>query len=182
MVAGVDYYVGLPPGTALADPTTAPLPGGCTVQGSNVTCSSSNVTVSGYDFSLYGGMQLEFESGTTNITVEGNKFGVGANCTTPVSFDDAGGQVSVLHNSFDGAGALCGNGLDLGALISGFYDDGSTLTLEYNVFSNAPEDVTDNGGATTGAAAIVERYNLISMAGWLLRTADIIVTPCSVKA
>ena len=89
-------------------------------------------------------MMLEIDGGASNVTIAHNTFGVGSSCVTPLRIDGPAGPVVVRTNTFDGAGGLCSGGLNLDGLIFGTYRDGSTLTLEYNEFSNIPEDGTDN--------------------------------------
>ena len=56
MVAGVDYALGIQPGTVLQDPSTIDIPGVTVDTASHkVTVSRNNATISGIDFSLGGG-------------------------------------------------------------------------------------------------------------------------------
>jgi hypothetical protein len=164
-VAGVDYAVGVPAGTLL-DPTTAALPAGCTLGGTTVTCKQANTTVSGYDFSLHGGIQFNVVSTATNIQVTGNKFAIGPSCRDPVIIMSIAGSDVFSHNTLNGAGSLCDNKLVWGTMLSLTYATGSTLTIEYNEFYNTPQDVTDNSGPRPGTASIVERYNLFYLQGY----------------
>jgi len=69
---GVDYYVGIPSGTVLRDPTNgANLPTGATFSGHTVKVTGCNVTLDGFDFTLHGGTAL-----VINVT--------GTGCTTTV--------------------------------------------------------------------------------------------------
>jgi len=164
-VAGVDYSVGVAPGTLL-DPSEEPLPAGCSYSRNIVTCQQSNTVLSGYDFSLHKGIQLIVGGGATNVTIRDNKFALGPNCKDPVININAGGFVMFSHNSIDGNGALCGNRLVFGSLINGVYRDGATLTVDYNLFYDTPVDITDNRGPDMGAARIVNRYNLFYLQGF----------------
>src|SRR5882724_5655299 len=78
-VAGVDYAVGYASGTTLRDPSTISM-AGVTVDKVNhvIDISGSNITLSGYDFSLNGGWGVSINSGN-NVTVENSKFVVGSN-------------------------------------------------------------------------------------------------------
>ena len=73
-VAGVDYYVGVPNGTTLQDPTTATLPAGAAYSASShtVTVSGSNVTLNGFDFSLHNQTALVISG--ANVTIENSYF------------------------------------------------------------------------------------------------------------
>src|SRR4051812_12397732 len=63
-VAGVDYYVGAPSGTALKNPATISTSGVSVNAGAHIiTVSGSNVMLDGYDFSLNGGWQINIVSG-----------------------------------------------------------------------------------------------------------------------
>ena len=55
-VAGVDYAVGVPTGTALKDPSTISMAGVSVNTTTRVVdITGSNITLNGYDFSLHGG-------------------------------------------------------------------------------------------------------------------------------
>src|SRR3954468_17404608 len=58
-VAGVDYYVGTPIGTVLKDPTSISMAGVSVDKSAHIIrVGGSNVTLSGYDFGLNGGWQV----------------------------------------------------------------------------------------------------------------------------
>jgi hypothetical protein len=169
-VAGVDYYVGVPSGAALADPSTN-APAGCTFSSgsSQLACSGSNIVVKGFDFSLNGGMKL-YITGSNNV-VSGNKFALAPNCSDPLVYFsiDAGATLTISQNSFDGGGAACINNskFTFGAMIfSNRYKDSSTLVLEYNYVYNTPQHVIENYGAPTKAARLVMRYNVFNEVGY----------------
>jgi hypothetical protein len=132
-VAGVDYYVGAPAG-ALLDPTTQ-VPAGCGYNQSTktVSCNGSNMTVSGYDFSLNGGIMLNI-SGANNV-VSGNKFAVAPNCVGPLIYftTSSNSTLKITKNTFDGGGGACSN-VPFGTSLYGLYGDGSVVTVQYNYF------------------------------------------------
>ncbi len=163
-VAGVDYYAGLPCGTTLADPSTAPLPTGCTYAASTVSCSGDGITIRGFDFSLHGGMQVSFSMGN-DFTVTSNRFGIGNTCLSPIMIDSAGGTVTITNNTIDGASGLCS--LEFNGLVVGTnYQAGATELVEYNILSNVPEDGLDLNGPATGSASLVAKYNIWSVVGF----------------
>ena len=104
--------------------------------------------------------------GVSSITITGNKFSLGTGCNDPVVNIAAGGSVLFSHNTMDGEGPLCAGSITWGAMVNGVYAANAVLTLEYNLFYNTPQDVTDNRGPNSGAASIVERYNLFYLQGF----------------
>jgi hypothetical protein len=165
-VAGVDYYVGAPTGTALKDPATA-APKGCSYKPSSndLQCNGSNLIISGYDFSLHGGARVTITG--SNNSVIGNNFALAPKCQDPlINFTiNAGATLNISQNSFDGGGATCTN-LVFGSIIFGSYGSGSTATVQYNYFYKTPQDVIDNGGPKSGSANLVMQYNLINIQGF----------------
>jgi hypothetical protein len=164
-VAGVDYHVGLGAGTPLKDPSTATLPSGCSYSAPTVSCSGKGITLAGFDFSLHGGMKLVMNGAGDTIT--GNNFALAPSCSDPViDFTvSAGSSITINYNDFDGGGSSCGT-LVFGTMLNGKYGNGSTSTVEYNVFGNTPQDVLDAAGPSTGAAAYVLEYNLFYVDGF----------------
>jgi hypothetical protein len=158
-VAGVDYYVGVPQGLTLLDPTTASLPSGCTYDGSQyVTCSGANITISGYDFSLHTPTLLVGTvSGT--LTVTNNKFAFGANCTDPVV--NVTGNLTLTHNTIDGtAGYGCDLSQGFGSFVNENIPIGGSFTAEYNYFEHIPQDGFDMNSPASGTETTVIKYNL----------------------
>ena len=164
-VAGVDYPVGVPAG-ALKDPSIAALPAGCGYAYNVVTCRQGNVVISGYDFSLHGEIQLAVTSGIANVSITGNKFSLGTACNDPVISINAGGQVNIAHNTFDGGGALCSRNLVYGTIINGNYPNATNVNIEYNNFYNTPQDAIDSRGPSSGAASFTTKYNLFYLQGF----------------
>jgi hypothetical protein len=154
-VAGVDYYVGTPSGAVLKDPSTISM-AGVTVDKSAhiVTVSASNVTLSGYDFGLGGGWQVNVVNNANNVTIQNSRFQVGANDLMPIQAY-YGGTINVLNNTFDG-GAKAGSS----ATAMVFTGNGGAR-IEYNRFSNFPNDGID----ITHDGKYVVQYNLFDTMG-----------------
>ncbi|QPF86525.1 hypothetical protein IC762_09680 [Bradyrhizobium genosp. L] len=154
-VAGVDYYVGTPSGTALKDPATISM-AGVSVDKSNhiVTVSNSNVTLNGYDFGLSGGWQVNVVNNANNVTIENSSFKVGANNLMPIQAY-YGGTINVLNNTFDGGAS---GGSSVNAMV--FTGNGGA-TIEYNRFTNFPDDGVD----ITHDGNYVVQYNVFDSMG-----------------
>lgn len=163
-VAGVDYHVGVPSNVTLRDPATEPLPAGCSYNAGLVTCTKDNTVISGYDFSLHE-VRLYIPSGVSGTIITNNKFGIGPACKDPLIDIRNAHSTTISHNSFDGAGPLCPS-LQFGTLIFSVYPARAVSTVEYNEFSNIPDDVLDYGGPSSGAASIILRYNLFYIQGY----------------
>jgi hypothetical protein len=77
-VAGVDYAVGVPSGTALKDPSQIAMAGvSVNTAAHTVTVTGNNVVLNGYDFSRAGGWGVIVQG--ANDTVENSNFVVGPN-------------------------------------------------------------------------------------------------------
>jgi hypothetical protein len=162
-VAGVDYRVGLPPTTTLTDWQSLSGPG-ITV---NTTAmppyvrveNTSNVVISGVDFSLHGGAYLFFVN-SPNPTVVSSYF-AGTNLKTILSYviyaDANSPGLTVSYNTIVGAGAGSGSAL-VGATGNG------TTTLTYNWLKNFPQHVLQQN-TQSGTDSIVYKYNLIEKGG-----------------
>src|SRR4051812_28221359 len=96
-VAGVDYYVGTPSGTVLKDPTSISMAGVSVDKSAHIiSVSGSNVTLSGYDFGLNGGWQVNVINNANNVTIQNSHFQVGANDLMPIQAY-YGGTINVLN-------------------------------------------------------------------------------------
>jgi len=141
-VAGVDYYVGTPSGTALKAPTTISIIGVSVDKSAHIIrVSGSNVTLSGYDFGLNGGWQVNVVNNANNVTIQNSQFQVGTNNLMPIQ-DYYGGTINVLNNTFDGGAS---HGSSVNAMV---FTGSGGATIEYNRFTNFPNDgidVTRNG-------------------------------------
>jgi len=128
-VAGVDYAVGYSSGTTLSNPSTISMAGVSVDQANHIiNVSGSNVTLSGYDFSLDGGWGVSVNGGS-NITIENSKFVVGSNGNTPIYVSQNASNVTVQNNLIDGAGSSSQ------MLIAA--DGAGTTTIQYNMIQNA---------------------------------------------
>jgi hypothetical protein len=163
-VAGVDYHVGAPSDVRLRDPAIEALPAGCVYKAGLVTCTKDNTIISGYDFSFHE-VRLYIPSGVSGTIITNNRFGIGPACKDPLIDIRNAGSTTISHNSFEGAGPLCSN-LQFGTLIFSVYPAGAVSTVEYNEFSNIPEDVLQYAGPPAGAASIILRYNLFYIQGY----------------
>src|SRR5262249_49912615 len=165
-VAGVDYAVGIKSGITLRDPT----PGGvldpalaalgCSLSGANIFVNASNVTISGWDFSLHGGYSLKIEG--DNDTVANNRFALGANhaaVTDLIGID--GNNATIIYNDLNGNGlinAYIGRGLiDAGG--------GGTTTIEYNSIMNAYSENIVLASFDPSGVGLVLQYNVIGNMG-----------------
>ena len=74
MVAGVDYAVGVPSGTALQNPLTINTPGVSADTARHlIRVEGNNITLSGYDFT---GWTVYVTSGSQNTTIQNSYFGL----------------------------------------------------------------------------------------------------------
>lgn len=155
-VAGVDYYVGIPQGMALSDPTTAPLPTGCAYDGKQYVRCSGSGTVQGYDFSLHSPTLLT-TSGTWTIT--NNKFAFGSNCIDPVV--SASGSLVLTHNTLDGtAGFGCNLSQGTGTLVNVNVAAGGSFVARWNYSLKIPQDMFDMNLPSSGAETVLVSDNL----------------------
>ena len=157
-VAGVNYHVGVPQNLTLLNPTTISMAG---VQvdavAHNITITGNNVTLSGYDFGLNGGWQVELAPGVGNVTVENSNFLVGSNKLVPIIADGNNGNLTVLDDTFNGGSQTNGT---VWAMVS--YDGNGTFTSEYSLYENTPEDAIDFG---QGNMTTIVEYNMFNNLG-----------------
>ena len=171
-VAGVDYAVGVPAGTALKDPSAlANLPAGVSIDAANhvVNILGNNVTLDGFDFSLSGGWTVVIKPGTTGTTtIENCNFSLGAN--QPVAIDAGSsnvGNLTVLNCSFDGNQMNIPSvqpppaGTGLGAAIN--YNGSGTFIAKYNYIHDMPADGIDLGNGTVTPTI---QYNVFDGLGY----------------
>ena len=157
MVAGVDYYVGVPQNLTLLNPDTIKM-AGVQVDASThtITITGNNVTLSGYDFSLNGGWGISINSGVNNTTIENSNFVVGSNEQVPI--DSSGGNLTVLNDTFNGSSQT--NAAAPWAMVN--YDGNGTFTSEYSLYENTPEDAIDFG---QGNMTTIVEYNMFNNLG-----------------
>ena len=140
MVAGVDYAVGIPTGTALNDPSTINIPGvSVNTSTHQVSVNASNVTISGIDFSRDGGWQLIIGqwAAANNLTVTDSNFAIGAN-GNPMVNQINGSNTTFKYDVFNG------NGLP-DNLAGTVFLLNQGMTLEYSLVENAYGDFIDYG-------------------------------------
>jgi hypothetical protein len=157
-VAGVDYYVGLPAGTKLKDPSApGALPAGASIDGYLIYVAGNNVTLSGFDFSLHGGYGI-YVAGASNTTITEDHFLGTSQSGILVNISATSSNTTITHNTINGGGSS-GDFVD-GELI---FNAGQGLTVQYNWIFNAPQHYVSvvNGGALTYS------YNLLENGGWV---------------
>ena len=164
-VAGVDYAVGVPSTTTLTDWQSVKVPG-CTVSTSasppRVNCNNtSNIVISGVDFSLHGGAIIVFVN-SPNATVQNSNFGGPNEALTLAGVINADGTspgLTVRYNSIDGGGA----GVQSTLVSAG---GGGTTTLEYNWLRDFSQHVIEvNSRSGAGTVSVVYKYNLVEQGG-----------------
>lgn len=172
-VAGVDYRVGLIASPSLSDPTAGGLPAGATYSAGahTVTISSNNVTFSGWDMSLGGGLELVVSSGVTGTVITGNKFLVQSpNCLAPLRFNGLAGTTTVQYNKIDGGGAACESitgGLTADVYIVGSAS-GAVFIFQWNDQENVSSDGVNIAGPASGTPlTFTYKYNLMYQVGWI---------------
>jgi hypothetical protein len=170
-VAGVDYAVGVPLGTALKDPSQISMAGvAVNATAHTVTVTGSNVTLSGYDFSRAGGWKVVVQG--ANDTVRNSNFVVGANqgsMGTVLNATRSASNFSFLYNNVDGANVpvTAQQGTTISIASSG------TLTMRYNYMHNSGGDMIDLNASTTPQTDIIQ-YNLLANIGVNTAHADTI--------
>ncbi len=167
-VAGADYAVGVPAGVTLKDPTpggvlaAALVAQGCSLSGAEIICNGNNQTISGWDFSLHGGYQLQING--SGDTVANNNFALGANHASVGALIGVGGSAkntTIVDNTLNGNG-LINQSIGLGLIDS---DGTGTTTIEYNQISNAYSENIVIGNNSTSGENLVIQYNLIENGG-----------------
>lgn len=157
-VAGVDYNVGVPPGTVLRDPTTFGLPAGCTFAAATVTCTSGTPILDAFDFSLHNGTTLLLTGG--NATVSNSKFVVGTNqgALGNIIKTSGNGNVTLINNEIDG------NNVAVTAQQgqTSYFNNTGTNIIRYNYFHNSGGDTIDFG---FGTRTDIIQYNVFKDGG-----------------
>jgi hypothetical protein len=164
---GVDYYVGVPSGTALKDPTSAAnLPAGASFSGHTVTVTGCNVTLDGFDFTLQSTALVINVTGTgCTTTVQNSKQQAVSSSITlypiaQLTSLGSGGAFVYKYNEYDGLapyGVTGGSGFAVNAPIC----CQGNVTLEYNYFHHFDAKIIQLSG-TTPSSPMVERYNLFA--------------------
>lgn len=160
-VAGVDYHVGYPTGTVLADPSTISVSGVTVNTGTHtVTITGNNVTLSGYNFGLANGWTVTVNG--ANDTIQNSLFKVGSNngsLGTVLDVTSAASNFSFLANEVDGSGI--GVTVQAGYSI-GFVNTG-TLKIQYNYLHDSGGDMVEIQEGNWTNQQI--RYNLFQNIG-----------------
>jgi len=164
---GVDYFVGVPNGTVLKDPTNgANLPAGATFSGHTVTVTGCNVTLDGFDFTLHGTALVINVTGTGCTTIVQNSKQQAQPASTtlyPIAYLNnlgSGGAFVYLNNEYDGLapyGITGGSGFGVNAPIC----CKGNVTLMYNYFHHFDSKIIQMSG-TTPSSPLLERYNLFA--------------------
>ena len=164
-VAGVDYYVGVPAGTALNDPvvngvlSAALVAQGCSLSDGTITCSANNQTISGWDFTGYS-LQL---NGSGDIA-ENNNFAFTSSSNANqigclIGVGSSAVNTTILDNTLQGNG--------YGVIGLGLIDSNGvgTITIEHNQIDNAFAENLVVGNVASSGFNLVLQYNLIRNAG-----------------
>ena len=164
-VAGVDYHVGIPAGTALKDPTVpANLPAGASYASSVVTVTGCHVTLDGFDFTLHAtSVVVNLPSGAAGCTttIQDSKFSAAAPAWQPIAnllALGSGGAFVFQRNEYDGLAAI-GNPRGSGYYVNDPIQGSGDITLAYNYFHGFDSKVIQVSGSTP-SAPFTERYNL----------------------
>ncbi len=170
-VAGVDYAVGIPTGTALKDPATIAMAGvSVNTTAHTITVTGSNVTLNGYDFSLHSGYTVIVEG--ANDTVENSNFVVGPNqgsSGTVLQVTSAASNFSLIGNDINGNNVAVTP--EVGSTVS--IASSGSLTIQYNYFHNSGGDMVDLNRSTTPEIDLIQ-YNLFQNIGVNTAHADTI--------
>lgn len=165
-VAGVDYYVGIPPGTTLTDWQSFIGAPGIDAGGVNyIRCNgttaanpSASATINAADFTLHGGGWLYIPSGgCSSVTITNSKFG----CATPTGSDgyyiqsQAATSFTLRFNEIDGLGC------ELGQVTWLSTGGNGTIIIEHNYFNNLNNHLWEQ---VSGTNTVTYRWNLIN--GW----------------
>jgi hypothetical protein len=160
---GVDYYVGIPSGTTLKDPTTSGnLPSGAALAGSTVTVTGCGVTLDSLDFTLHAtALVINVTASTCTTTVQNSKFSANATSLYPIALLQSlgsGGEFVFQRNEYDGLAAIndtSGSGFDVNDPLQG----SGKVTLLYNYFHDFDSKVIQMSG-TSSSEPFTEKYNL----------------------
>jgi hypothetical protein len=165
---GVDYYVGIPSGTVLLDPTiTGNLPAGATLSGSTVTITGCNVTLNGFDFTLHNTVLAINVSGSGCVTtVESSKFQANRTAAQTIArLGNLGTNASFVFqfNEYDGLAPVggSGSGFNVNDPIEADWSSAGTVTLMYNDFYDFDSKIIQLCG-TSPASTFIEKCNLFA--------------------
>jgi hypothetical protein len=162
---GVDYYVGVPSGLALKDPTvSSSLPSGAAYASSVVTVSGCNVTLDGLDFTLHETVvKVDVSSASCTTIIQNSKFAANGTALQPIAnlvSLGPGGAFVFQRNEYDGLAPI-GNAAGSGFQVNDPIQGNGKITLQYNYFHDFDSKVIQVGGSTP-SAAFTESYNLFA--------------------
>ncbi len=161
-VPGVDYYVGLPAGTVLRDPTvSANLPHGASYSAYShmVTISTSNVTLDGFDFCTPG-VNVYVNGGLTGTVIQNSLFCANLHSQNGqnIRIAPGNGHTTIQKNEFDGkAIPHAGSGMDLEQAVLALGH--GILTFQYNYCHDVDSKCLNVGTSVLQTLNFVERYN-----------------------
>lgn len=164
-VAGVDYSVGVPAGTALKDPTIAAnLPAGVVVDMTHhmIIVTANNVTLNGFDFSLHGGWGLAIGAygAVSGTVVENCNFAQGSNTgVQTIWIFEGSSNTMIQYCSFNDNGSNNGGNALNGSIL--FSQGTGNLTLLFNYFYNSYGHLVDFvGGSSPITCTPIVKYNV----------------------
>jgi hypothetical protein len=165
---GVDYYVGIPSGTVLKDPTVpANLPTGASYASSTVTVTGCNVTLNGFDFTLHNTVVVVNVSGPNcTTTIENSNFQANGTALQPIAnltSLGSGGAFVFRQNDYNGLAAIGGSGS--GFAVNDPIQGSGNISLLYNYLHNFDSKIIQVGG-TSPSSPFVEKYNLFADFGY----------------
>jgi hypothetical protein len=177
MVAGVDYYVGITPGTVLQDPSTfnftvPPYNSNVTYSGNILKIKNAGtLTLDGFDFSLHNGIIVSL-IGTGNITISNSNFLNGSSTGTQTALIDwmqntptdpqFTGNFTLLNCKIDQAAQTmtASNQTQL-ILRTGYVGASSSFTMKYCAIYNAIGQ-----SFAMGANSNLLQYNYLEGLNW----------------
>jgi hypothetical protein len=153
-VAGVDYAVGVPSGTALTPWTSFKNPY-CSVTTSTVSCSCANaqLSISAVDFSANNGAQLVLNGCPT--TISKSKWGGTNLLKVSTGVIDTNAPLTLTESTMDG-GSI-GNFPESEPTLIFARNGVTAITLQYNYFTNIPSRVLEVLGSTN----LIYQWNFI---------------------
>lgn len=167
-VPGVDYYVGIPTGTVLKDPTGGGnLPSGATLSGSTVNVTGCNVTLNGLDFTLHNNVVVVNVSGSGCVTtIENSNFQANSTALQTIANITnlgTGGSFVFTQNAYNGLASIGGTGSGFG--VNDPIQGQGTITFTYNYFHNFDSKISQLSGIS-GNPLFTEEYNLFADFGY----------------
>lgn len=170
-VPGIDYYVGVPAGTTLVDPSTISMSGVTVNAGTHtVTITGNNVTLSGINFGLDNGWQVLVQ-GAGDI-IENSLFTCGSNQSESgtdgnmLDVQSTASNFTLIDDEFNGNSVPVTS--QAGQMIS-FESTGSAI-VEYDYFHSSSGDMIDFEQSTWTDQEV--KYNLFANIGYTVDHSD----------